>query len=75
MEQLKNLDTGHELVNFIAKQNWSEVDAETRFVALHEISAAITKRRERAGLESIDDALPGERLTAFQLIKPLLSFP
>jgi hypothetical protein len=40
MNELKNLRAGSELVDFIAAQDWSAVDAETRFIALHEINVA-----------------------------------
>jgi hypothetical protein len=75
MEQLKQRRSARELVDFIAAEDWNAVDADTRFIALHEINNAITKLRERAGLVPIDDALPSEHPTAFQLIKSILSFP
>lgn len=51
------------------------IDPETRLIALHEINVAITKLRERHGMSPIDDALPGERLTAFQIVRSIISFP
>jgi hypothetical protein len=74
MAQLKDLCSARDLLAFIEAQDWSAIDAETRLVALHEINDAITKFRERNGLPPIDDALPGERLNAFLLIKQQL-FP
>jgi hypothetical protein len=75
MKELGALRSGRELIAFVAAQDWTVVDAETRFIALHEINTAICRVRERASLEPIADALPGEQPTVFQLIRPLLSFP
>ena len=68
MARLKQLRSARELVSFIAAQDWSAVGAAARLIALHEINQAIMRLRERNGLPPIDDALPGERPTAFQLI-------
>ena len=76
MEHLKELRSARELVAFIEAQDWSTIDAHTRFVALHEINQAIAKLRERADLAPIDDALPGQPLRAFQLIRKIINqFP
>src|SRR5262245_15530101 len=76
MAQLKDLRSARELVEFIEAQDWSAVDSDTRFTVLHEINAAITGLRERAGQVPIDDALPGEPLRAFQLIRAIFTkFP
>ena len=53
---------------------WSAIDADTRLIALHEINTAITRLRERSGLEPINDALPHERPNVFILVKEAL-FP
>jgi hypothetical protein len=74
--QLKDLRSARELVAFMEAQDWSVIDADTRLVVLHEINQAITRLRERADLPPIDDALPGEPLRAFQLIKKVMDqFP
>ena len=76
MAQLKDLRSARELVASIEAVNWATVDADTRAVALFEINRAITKLRERSVQESIDDALPGEPLRAFQAIRKIItSFP
>jgi len=76
MAQLKNLRSARELVAFIEAQDWSEIDADTRLIALHEINTAITRLRERMGLPPVEDALPGEPLRAYQLIRNILNqFP
>jgi hypothetical protein len=73
MVQLKDLCSARELIAFIEAQDWSVVDVHTRLVALHEINNAITRLRERLDQEPIDDALQGEPLRAFQLIRRVLS--
>ena len=76
MAQLEHLQCARALVDEMAAIDWSTVDAETRLIALHEISAAICKLRERLGQEPIDDALPREPLRAHQLIKQIITkFP
>jgi hypothetical protein len=76
MEQLKDLRSARELVDFIAAQDWSAVDANTRFTALHEINNAITKLRQHENLTSIDDPLPGQPENAFWIVKRIFeSFP
>ena len=72
MIQLKNLREARGLLNFIEAQNWASIDAETRLVALHEISIAITRLRERNGLAPIDDPLPGQPENLFRRIKQTL---
>jgi len=73
MAQLKNLRSARELVAFIETLDWASVDADTRLVALHEINPSITRLRERAELEPIDDALWHEPLRAFQLVKKIIT--
>lgn len=76
MAQLKNLREARELVTFITAQDWSRVDADTRFTALHEINRAITALRESGGLTPIDDPLPGQPENAFRIVKAIFeSFP
>jgi hypothetical protein len=50
---------------------WQNVDANTRFVLLHEINTAITKLREKHGMPPIDDPLPG-KVNAFLALCELL---
>jgi len=73
---LKQLRSARELVEFIEVQDWSAVDAHTRLIALHEINGAICELREKQGLPPIDDALPGEPLRAFKVIRNIMNqFP
>ena len=73
MEQLKDLRSARALVDFIAAQDWESVDADTRVIALFEINRAIAALRERQKLPPINDALPGEPLTAFQIIRGIIT--
>jgi hypothetical protein len=76
IEFLKHMkpSSAPELIALLHEFDWSQMDAEVRFVCLHEINSAITKLRERAGLDPIDDALPDQRANAFLVIKEHL-FP
>lgn len=73
MAHLKDLRSARELVATIEAEDWSAIDVNTRLIALHQINSAITKLREKQGLTQIDDALPGEPLRAFQLIRNIIS--
>jgi len=76
MAQLKDLKSARELVNAIAAEDWSTVDADTRLIMLHELNVAICKLREKHNQEPIDDPLPGQPDNAFRIIKNLFnSFP
>jgi len=71
MAELKNLHSARQLVAFTAAQDWNAIDADTRLVALHEINAAITALRERAGLPPFSDPLPDEKSTAFLILREM----
>jgi hypothetical protein len=76
MAHLENLRSTRALVDFIAAQDWGPVDTDTRTIAVFEINRAITARRERQKLPPINDPLPGEPLTAFQIIREIINqFP
>jgi hypothetical protein len=49
MAQLKELSSARELVNHIAAQDWSAVDADTKQIVLRQINLAITKTRRVRG--------------------------
>jgi hypothetical protein len=72
MTQLKELRSARELVAAIEAEDWTAVDADTRLIALHQINSAITKLREKQDLAPIDDALPGQPVCAFQLIRNII---
>jgi hypothetical protein len=72
MAQLNDLHSARELVAFIAAQDWSAVDADTRLIALHQINTAIMQLRERSDQAPIDDALWHEPPRAFQLIREII---
>src|SRR5262249_53596943 len=54
MAQLKDLHSARALVDFISARDWSRIDANTRMIALHEISQAICRLRESQGLPALD---------------------
>jgi len=65
-----------QLIGFIGAIDWAAIDFETRLTVLHEVNAAITKYREKRGLNPIDDPLPGAPPNAFQVIRKILNqFP
>jgi hypothetical protein len=62
------------LLAYIRGVDWSAIDANTRFICLHEINAAIGNMRESHGMAFCDDPLPGQPESASRLIKAHL-FP
>jgi hypothetical protein len=66
--------TPAQLVGFIGAIDWSAIDYQTRLTVLHELNSAITRYRERSGLEPINDSLPGQPESPFRAIKAIL-FP
>jgi len=50
------------------------IDYATRLTVLHELNTAVTKVREKRGLEPIDDPLPRQPDSPFRIIKATL-FP
>jgi hypothetical protein len=68
--QRMTLDSAGELIDFASP--WRKADLDTRFLVLGLIDVAIIKLREARGLVSIDDALPGEPLTIFQIVRDSL---
>jgi hypothetical protein len=75
LDQLRELTLrdGAKLVAFIRAQDWSRVDANTKFVCLHEFNNGTTKLRVQAGMPPFDDGLPPERATVFLIIKPMIA--
>jgi hypothetical protein len=65
--------TPAQLVGFIDAIDWSAIDYQTRLTVLHEVNTAITKFRERQGLDSISDPLPGAPPNAFQIIRAIIT--
>jgi hypothetical protein len=66
-----SLNDGAMLIDLVFAGPWRGADADTRFVVLQLIDAALVRLRERNGLEPFDDALPfsDEPDTAFQIIR------
>ena len=61
-----------QLLGFARSIDWAAIDADTKLVTLHELNAAITRFREKRGLEPIDDTVSDE--PPFRTIKAIL-FP
>jgi hypothetical protein len=66
------LEQAPELITLVERGPWRQADTDTRFEILGLIDAAIVRLRERNDLDPFDDALPGEPLTAFQVIREVL---
>src|SRR5262249_61743748 len=65
-----------QLVGFIGAIDWGAIDFETRLTVLHEVNTAITRYREKRGLDPISDPLPGQPDNAFRTIREILTkFP
>ena len=64
-------DDAPALIDLIKRGPWRAADADTKFEILALINAALTSRRERAGLPPIDDALPGKEPTTFLIIREM----
>jgi hypothetical protein len=61
-----------QLIGFARSIDWAVIDADTKLIVLHEFNAAITKFREKRGLEPIDDTVADE--PPFRTLKAIL-FP
>ena len=61
-----------QLIGLARSIDWAVIDYDTKLTALHEINSAITKFREKRGLEPIDDTVEGE--PPFRTLKAIL-FP
>jgi hypothetical protein len=62
-----------QLIGFARSIDWAVIDSDTKLTVLHEINSSITKFREKRGEEPIDDALPGEPLRVFQIIRGIVT--
>jgi hypothetical protein len=66
--------TPAQLIGFVGAIDWGSIDHQTRLTVLHELNTAITRYRERHGLEPISDPLPNEPDSPYRTIKAIL-FP
>jgi hypothetical protein len=69
---LKGLELGQARQVIAHAETWRHADADTRYLVLSMISAAITSARTRAGLIEFDDPLPGRPDNLFLLIRRIL---
>jgi hypothetical protein len=65
-------EDGRALIAHVKLDDWPEADHTARADALSLISVRITHLRERAGLSSFDDPLPGSPPNVFLVIRELL---
>jgi hypothetical protein len=61
------------LLAYIRGIDWSAIDYATRLIVLHETNVAITRMRERNGMDPIDDGVPGERDNVFRIIRHVIT--
>ena len=64
--ELKN---ERQLTKLIQASAWHKAPADVRYLVLRLVSTRIVTLREKAELEPFDDALPGQPLTAYQVIR------
>jgi hypothetical protein len=69
------LPSANALLALIRSYDWSEVDAETKFILLHTIDQRIISMREKNGMDAIDDPLPGQPDNVFRIIKTIFGSP
>jgi hypothetical protein len=57
------------LLAYIRGVDWTTVDANTKFICLHQINAGISNMLESHGMAPFDDPLPGQRENMSRTIK------
>jgi hypothetical protein len=72
LEEL-TLDSAPQLIEHVRSGPWACADSDTRFLVLALVDGAITALRERNGMPSFDDPLPGAPLNAFLILRELLA--
>jgi hypothetical protein len=76
LDVCKNPKTSpRELIAFVAAGPWAHADRDTRFEILSLLDGFIVKKREKAGLDPFDDALPGEPDSLFVILRAMLADP
>lgn len=63
------LEDGDRLIDFVRRQRLRDADSRARQVAIGLIDDAIDRLRVQNGYAPMDDALPGEPPTVFQIIR------
>jgi hypothetical protein len=67
-------DDAEQLIECVSESKLIKAPEDIRYIALRLIDEAICALRDRAGLTPVEDSLPGEEPTAFEIIKGVL-FP
>jgi hypothetical protein len=73
LETLRTMTTPSSLLDAVAVGPWSGIDITTRQEILALIDAAIIARREKLGMPSFDDPLPGQSPNAFLVLRERLA--
>jgi hypothetical protein len=60
------------VLDLVRSTDWSTVNFRTREILLHEINRRIVQLREQNGLLPFSDALPGQKLNGFLIIRDLM---
>jgi hypothetical protein len=61
-----------QLIGFVESIDWSVIDYTARLVVIHELNKSISALREKHGLDSIDDPLPGAPESPFGTIRAIV---
>jgi hypothetical protein len=72
LDFLKTMTRPSALIDFVKAGPWTDADANVRAEILALVDAVIIKRREKMGLAPFDDALPGQSLNVFLILREQL---
>jgi hypothetical protein len=69
------LESGQNILSFIARGPWHDADGDTRFLVLGLVSSRIMMLRTQEGLSPFNDSIPfsDEPPTCFEIIRAMLS--
>jgi hypothetical protein len=67
------IEDGELLIRHVRGAGFNRAGRDLRYLVLQVIDQSISRLREQHGLAPFDDALEGEPLTAFQVIREILS--
>src|SRR5262249_26028720 len=73
LDFLKSMTGPSALIDFVKQGPWRDADPDVRTEILMLLDAVIVKRRERMAMAPFDDALPGQPLNVFLILREQLS--
>jgi hypothetical protein len=73
LDFLKTMTGPSALIDFVEQGPWRDADPDVRADVLALLDGMIIKRRERMGMMPFDDALPGQPLNVFLILREQLS--